>query len=300
VNALKSVRFSPSDGKMASLLPFRGRLRVIGAAASVICWFGNNEREVSLWRGPRFSVDLRDRIQRQMWCAIYEPHVTHCLKAILRPGDTFVDVGAHIGYHSFYAAGVVGAAGRVFSFEPDPLVYARLERNLEPFPYAHAFHFAVWEREAELFFERSWCAEESGWGSLTTVRTLGMGEQIPIRAVSLDSWSREIDPRAVRAIKMDAEGSELAVLKGATKLIGESRAALLLEVNDVVLRQGGASGNLILAELRSLGYRLYEIRNTALHRLEIFEDSSFAECLCLPEENAEHLLGVLIGHGFRL
>lgn len=299
MSALKPVRSSPLNSKMASLLPFRGRLRVIGAAASLFCWFGNNEREVSLWPGARFSVDLRDRIQRQMWCASYEPHVTHCLKAILRPGDTFVDVGAHIGYHSFYAAGVVGAAGRVFSFEPDPSVYARLKRNLEPFPYAHAFHCAVWEREAELLFERSSCAEESGWGSLTAVRTLGTGEQIPVRAISLDGWSREIDPSAVRAIKMDAEGSELAVLKGATKLIGESRPVLLLEVNEVVLRQGGASGNLILSELRNLGYRIYEIRNSALHRLEIFEGTSFADCLCLPEEGAKHLLGVLTGHGFQ-
>jgi FkbM family methyltransferase len=300
VNALEPGRFSPLDGKMASLPPFPGRLRVIGAAASLMCWFGKNEGEVSLWHGARFSVDLRDRIQRQMWCASYEPHVTHCLKSILRPGDTFVDVGAHIGYHSFYAAGVVGTTGRVFFFEPDPSVYARLKRNLEPFPYAHAFHCAVWEREAELLFERSSCAQESGWGSLTTVRTLGTGEQIPIRAVSLDGWSREIDSSAVRAIKMDAEGSELAVLKGATKLIGESRPVLLLEVNDVVLRQGGASGNLILSELRNLGYRIYEIRNNALHRLEIFEDSSFADCLCLPEEGAERLLGVLTGHGFQI
>ncbi|HVS88674.1 MAG TPA: FkbM family methyltransferase [Candidatus Acidoferrum sp.] len=300
MNAPGPGRFSPLDGKPASLPPFPGRLRVIGAAASLISWFGKNEREVSLWPGARFSVDLRDRIQRQMWCASYEPHVTHCLKSILRPGDTFVDVGAHIGYHSFYAAGVVGTTGRVFSFEPDPSVYARLKRNLEPFPHTYAFHCAVWEREAELLFERSSCAQESGWGSLTTVRTLGTGEQIPIRAVSLDGWSREIDSSAVRAIKMDAEGSELAVLKGATKLIGESSPVLLLEVNDVVLRQGGASGNLILSEVRNLGYRIYEIRNSALFRLEIFEDSSFADCLCLPEEGAERLLGVLIGHGFQI
>jgi FkbM family methyltransferase len=300
VNAPEPGRFSPLHGKMASLAPFPGRFRAIGAAASLICWFGKNEREVSLWPGARFSVDLRDRIQRQMWCASYEPHVTHCLKSILRPGDTFVDVGAHIGYHSFYAAGVVGTTGRVFSFEPDPSVYARLKRNLEPFPHAYAFHYAVWKHEAELLFERSSCAQESGWGSLTTVRTLGTGEQIPIHAVSLDGWSREIDSSAVRAIKIDAEGSELAVLKGATKLIEESRPVLLLEVNDVVLRQGGASGNLILSELRDLGYRIYEIRNRTLHRLEIFEDSSFADCLCLPEEGTERLLGVLTGHGFQI
>lgn len=300
MNALKPRRFSPLDGKMALLPLFRGKLRVIGAAARLVCWFGDSECEVSLWHGARFSVDLRDRIQRQMWCASYEPHVTRCLEAILRPGHTFVDVGAPIGYHSFYAAGVVGATGRVFSFEPDPSAYARLKRNLKLFPHAHAFQCAVWAREAELLFERSSCAQESGWGTLTAVRTLGTGEQIPIRAVSLDGWSREIDPSAVRAIKIDAEGSELAVLKGAVKLIGESRPVLLLEVNDVVLRQGGASGSLILSELRNLGYRVYEIRKCALYPLEIFEESSFADCLCLPEEGAERLLGVLSGHGFQI
>jgi len=153
-----------------------------------------------------------------MWCGSYEPHVTRCLKAILGQGDVFVDVGANIGYHSFFAAGVVGKNGKVFSFEPDPGVYVRLESNLKAFPQAHALNFAVWDRGGSLFFERSSVAQESGWGTITDVRSLGAGEQVTVRATSLDGWKRDSDTAAIRVIKVDAEGSELGILRGAKRV----------------------------------------------------------------------------------
>jgi len=94
----------------------------------------------------------------------------------------------------------------------------RLESNLKAFPQAHALNFAVWDRGGSLFFERSSVAQESGWGTITDVRSLGAGEQVTVRATSLDGWKRDSDTAAIRVIKVDAEGSELGILRGAKRV----------------------------------------------------------------------------------
>ncbi len=211
-----------------------------------------------------------------------------------------MDVGANIGYHSFYAAGVVGENGKVFSFEPDPGVYIRLETNLRPFPWAHALNYAIWDREDEVRFKRSSVAHESGWGALTAVRSLGTGEEISVRSISLDGWKRKTNETVIRAIKLDAEGSELGVLRGASHVLSDCRPYLLLEINDVLLRQAGASGMDVLKEVHNYAYRVYEIGADILRRSRTSISTPFADCLCLPEECAETCLDSMGKYGFQL
>jgi len=177
----------------------------------------------------------------------------------------------------------------------------RLESNLKAFPQAHALNYAVWDRGGSLFFERSSVAQESGWGTITDVRSLGAGEQVTVRATSLGGWKRDSDTAAIRVIKVDAEGSELGILRGAAKcVLSECRPCLLLEVNDVLLRQAKTSGDEVLNELRRDSYQIYEIAAGDLLRIPGFIDFSFADCVCLPEESAGQLLRLLERHGFRI
>lgn len=299
VTRLEQARFGPLGGMLGALPAFPGKLRLIDCAAALSCWTGVSEGEISPWPGTHFSVNLRDRIQRQMWCGCYEPQVTRCLDSILRSGDTFLDIGAHIGYHSFIAAQLVERGGRVFAFEPDPSLYAQLARNLEQFPHAHALRCAVWEGDAEMVFGRSSSAHESGWGTLTAVRDLGKGEHIPVQALSLDGWSQHVPLGALRAIKMDAEGSEPAILRGAQKILEQFRPILLLEVNDILLRQAGTSAPQLGEEILRSGYRIYELTPVSLAQRGSLAEGTFADCICLPEEQAARLLAVLCSRGFQ-
>ena len=62
---------------------------------------------------------------------IWEPHETSLILDLLQPGDTFLDVGANIGYFSILAAAAVGEAGSVMAYEPDPENYRLLQANVE-------------------------------------------------------------------------------------------------------------------------------------------------------------------------
>jgi FkbM family methyltransferase len=252
----------------------------------------------SPWPGVRFEVDLTDRIQRQMWAGLYEQHVRHCFDVLLQPGDGYVDVGAHIGYHAVAAAHCVGASGRATAFEADPAVYNRLTRNLAQFPWAQAVHAAVWHSSGVLTLERSSNKDESGWGTLTSVRDLGKGEHVDVRATSLDDWFRDAGISRWNAMKLDAEGSEPAVLRGAQNSIDRFRPFLILEINGIVLRDAGFSGRDIIEFLSTRGYNAYQLSFRHLERWDPAKHGELSEVLCLPGEREKSDLERLERAGF--
>jgi FkbM family methyltransferase len=275
-----------------------GQGRMADAVGKLAAWIGGGRGIASPWPGVRFEADLNDRVQRQMWAGVYEQHVRHCLDVLLQPGDGYIDVGGHIGYHAVAAAHRVGASGRVTAFEADPAMYKRLARNLEQFPWAQTVHAAVWHSSETLKFERSSNNHESGWGTVANVRDLGTGEHVDVRAVSLDDWFRGTGASRWNAMKLDAEGSELAVLRGAENAIERFRPSLILEINGIVLKQAGFSGGDVLEFLTTRGYNMYQLSLRHLEQWDLAKHGEFSEALCLPSEQEEAHLERLTRAGF--
>src|ERR1019366_3705525 len=85
----------------------------------------------ALLRDGRFlQCQLADRTQRTMYFGLFEPRETRLLRDLLAPGDTFIDVGAHIGWFTTVAARRVGGAGQVVACEPYPSNAVMLKGNL--------------------------------------------------------------------------------------------------------------------------------------------------------------------------
>jgi FkbM family methyltransferase len=292
--------FGPFGGVFAALPPFPGKFKLIDLAAAVSCQFGLPQRESSPWPGTRFYVDLRDRVQRQMWCGSYEPHVTRCLAALLRPGDTFIDVGAHIGYLSSHAAWVVGPKGQVFSFEPDPEVFHRLQKNLSCYPHALATQAAVWATDTVLDFAASTVPSELGWGSVTAVHDRDEGRHISVQSLSLDGFKERNSLSSIRAIKIDAEGSEPAILQGAKTILREFRPLLFIEFHNFLLLRAGSSSERLRAILAEKGYAVFNLRAFRLESLQSMAKVEFADCLCIPAEISREVLSELKSCGFSL
>ncbi len=255
---------------------------------------------VSPWPGVQFETDLADRIQRQMWAGTYEPHVRACLGALLEPGDVYFDVGGHIGYHAVGAAHKVGVNGRVFAFEADPMMYERLAHNLDQFPWAQATHAAVWDHSGTLTFARSAVAQESGWGTLTEVRDFDKGEHLDVRAIALDEWCRDAHVARWDSMKLDAEGSELAVLRGAQNALEQFQPVMMIEINGILLKQGGNSAAQVADFLAARSYRLFSLSFGRLDPWDLAKHGDFSDTLCLPEIRAVAALERLGHAGFDL
>src|ERR1700682_4584411 len=236
-----------------------GQGRMADAVGKLAGWIGGGRAIASPWPGARFEADLNDRIQRQMWAGVYEPHVHECFNVVLEPGAVYFDVGAHIGFHAAFAAHRVGQDGHVFAFEADPHVYQCLARNLSQFHWAQAVNTAVWDHTGSLTFERSSTKNESGWGTVSAVRDFGKGEHVVVPSVALDDWCRDLHLARWDAMKLDAEGSELAVLRGAEDSIGQFRPSIILEINGILLEQAGSSSMKVVEFLQARDYRLLQL-----------------------------------------
>ena len=96
------------------------------------------EREVVATR-PRSSVN---GLCSTAWSGqLYEPETSLPVDLLLQPGDTFIDIGGHVGLYSMLAAGLVGPTGRVYVFEPERANYAHLLTHIALNHFHHVFPF---------------------------------------------------------------------------------------------------------------------------------------------------------------
>ena len=287
-------------GFLTSIPAFPGRLRAVDFAASIARLLWGKEREVELWNTAPFRVNLEDRIQRQMWLGCYESHIHRVLSAVLSTGSVFLDVGANIGYHAYFAAGLVGPRGDVSAFEPDPDIHAVLTRNLASFRWARAENVAVWDGAGSLEFERSFLRSESGWGALTAVRNLNKGERISVRTISLDSWGGAAGLSSLDVVKLDAEGAEVRILAGARSILSEFHPVLLMEVSAPLLIQGGSSPSALIGELSSLSYDTFILEDSRISPYADIPDYHTVDCICVERKRASSFLQKLSRQGFQV
>lgn len=154
----------------------------------------------------------------------YEPLTTAIFKQILKRGMKVIDVGANIGYYSILAARLVGETGKVWAFEPDPQNYSRLLdnirlnhlNNIEPISKAVTAEVGT----ANLYRSDT----DSGKHSLIKLLS-SQRPPLTVETVNLDSVFPDIQ---ADVIKIDTEGSDIEVLRGAKNLIAANESITLI------------------------------------------------------------------------
>lgn len=150
------------------------------------------------------------------------------LRAYLRPGDLFVDVGANVGVYSLWASETAGVD--IIAFEPSSAAHARAVENVE----LNALGGRVNVVRKAVGGEQGEVRLTVGQGALNRVVGTSGGTE-PVEQTTLDA---ELGTRQVAAIKVDVEGHELEVLRGGRESILRHRPAMLIEVNNPLgLRQ---------------------------------------------------------------
>jgi FkbM family methyltransferase len=168
----------------------------------------------------------------------------------LRPGDTFVDVGANVGWFTLIAAKAVGPTGRVIAFEPEPRNFNLLRRNVE----ANGFRNVTLERKA--------VSDETGTIRLNLSSTnenhsiAVLADQrgfVEVDAVRLDDYLSRYD-RAINFIKIDTEGAEGRILAGMKETLARPGLSLFIEFDPFLLKAAGTDPAGLLGSLRSAGF----------------------------------------------
>lgn len=152
----------------------------------------------------------------------------------IKPGTTFIDVGANVGLYTISMAPLIGAGGRVMAFEPLPANLERLKSNLAMNQFANidVYGQALGDAEGTVDLKLSNDPCYHSVVEVTENRATGRCETVPVGR--LDTvWAAAGFPR-VSAIKIDVEGAELMVLKGAEQLIRNCQPYLQLEASTPV------------------------------------------------------------------
>jgi FkbM family methyltransferase len=206
-------------------------------------------------------LNLNDWLGRHVFVTgEYEPATTSLVKALLRSGDTFVDVGANVGYFALLAAQRIGPTGRVVAFEPVPLTRDQFTKNVQLNGFGNLMirDEALSERPGEVeFFVGP--TDHRGTSSLRPLDA--SSEKIRVRTARFDDLG--LDGPA-RVIKIDVEGAELLALHGMAETLRRDHPDLIVEVTDSFLRTMGHSAVALGEFLLGLGYRMYVIDHPGL------------------------------------
>lgn len=254
------VRFAPYAITRFFVRDLPPRRRGMRLAALTHRCFAVPDRllDARLWCGCRVRVDLHDGIQSSLYYrGLHEPKTTAILRRELRPGDCFVDVGSNVGYYAMTAACLVGPTGKVHAVEPSSRLGVRLaadiERNgLSARVMLHRCALADFDGQA--YLQRgSHDLTPDGDRFISIVTSDADAEQVPV--TTLDDLL--VDASRVDVLKVDVEGSEMAVLRGGVEVLRRCRPRLVLvEVQAATMaRTSATTPEDLFALLEQYGYQ---------------------------------------------
>ena len=183
----------------------------------------------------------------------YEPEEMAFVRSVLRPGDTFVDVGANVGQYSTLAASIVGPEGRVFAFEPDPRNFRLLSRGVEANGLRNVTleRLAVSDRAGAARLYRNLLNHGNhrmfdgrGSSGSRSVRTIRLDDYFADRGITVDF------------LKMDIEGAEHHAFRGMMRLLEASlgRITVLTEIWPRGMQKAGGDPLELLRMLEGVGF----------------------------------------------
>ena len=201
----------------------------------------------------------------------YEDRERQFVESVLRPGMTVLDIGAHHGLYTLLASRKVGMRGRVLAFEPSVrernnlLRHLRLNRcsNVD----VEAVALGSESCSGELFVVQG---IETGCNSLHPPGVSEPTVKAPVSVETLDGCLKRRGITQVDFIKIDVEGAELEVFKGATELLKHSlRPIILAEVQDLRTAAWGYPAREIVEFLRQYDYRWFRLAESGV---QLFQD----------------------------
>lgn len=188
--------------------------------------------------------------------AKYEPETFTFFRENVKKGDTVLDIGGHIGLFAVVTGRLVGSEGKVYSFEPTPFTRGVLNEVVELNRLSEIVEVrpeAVSSKSGTtVFFDTG----DSISNANSLVRTERSKVEVPITLTSVDEFVKEKSIK-VNCLKIDVEGVELDVLRGARATFLEHRPAVRLGLHPPFITQNGQSLDEIWAILEE--YRMQVI-----------------------------------------
>lgn len=228
------------------------------------------------------KLDTSKYSQKIMWHyfsqgKFYEPEESKFLERVLKPGDTFIDIGAHIGYYSLIAAILVGETGRVISIEPDitNINWIQDHITLNQFPQMQVIPTVLGAetKPVEFFYNADNDGGHALWDvGLHEFNKISRNHPQPftLSMTTLDVVIQNQGLTGIKLIKIDTEGAEHQILQGSLQTLATYQVPYIIaEINRFALNQMGTNEEQLREFMASLGYSPYLLRNESPHWVKL-------------------------------
>jgi FkbM family methyltransferase len=241
------IGFTMRSYRSSPLYPRLGR-HLAQVLAVVARWHGG-EPVRKVVDGITYDLDLSEVIDSSLYYSgTFEAKAEQMIRSMLRPGMVAIDIGANIGYHTFRMAREVGCAGTVVAIEPMTRAYTRLRRNheLNAFSNIEFLHLGLSDVElgdVEVDFRANY-------------RLDGRIDSAPerVRIATLDAIVDEQSLAKIDFIKLDVDGFEGKVLRGAQSTLNRDKPTLFFEISPAAMTSNGDNVRDLTGQLAGLGY----------------------------------------------
>jgi len=245
-------------------------------------------------RGIRWELDLREGIDLAIYLqGQFEPQTAKALSNLVQPGNFVLDIGANIGAHTLPLALYVGDRGKVVAFEPTEFAYQKLLKNMSLNP----------ELKSRIVAEQVMLGQENKETCATAIysswRLVGDAERHPrhlgeLKSTDgasmwrLDSYLDTHQYPRVDLIKLDVDGYECEVLRGATGRLERDRPIICFELAPYVAHEHNSSLADLVQLLQRFNYRIVRESNNAPLPLDsdqlnqLIEDGAGINAIAFP------------------
>ena len=216
------------------------------------------------------------------------------LSRITRPGDVVFDIGANIGLHTLLLSRLVGPTGRVYAFEPNPLLATCLERTIGALSNARLYGVALSDQEADAVL---YIPADHTMASLvdwTRGRSQRVSQQVHCPQTGLDVLMARDRLPAPDVVKCDVEGAELSVFKGAHHTLNRVEAPLILFEANVHNARGFnlpvVAAKQYLQSLPLPNFGFFEVQDGGALRPAERTEFEHANILAVPESKRARII----------
>jgi FkbM family methyltransferase len=216
--------------------------------------------------GLNYKLDISDY---QNWLLYFYCKTDSSFGVVnyIKNGDIILDMGGNIGQTAMMMAKFAGKTSKVFSFEPFPETYEKFVTNLELNPElkdnVSIENCALGNTVSVLQMYRD-CETNSGSNRMVSKESVSK-ELIQVPVSTIDIFVQENNLTKLDLIKIDVEGFEMNVLKGAENTLKKFHPKLFIELNDKSLKDQGSGAMILISFLKELGYCIFEDgKNTEL------------------------------------
>lgn len=239
------------------------------------------------------QVVVPEPVSVNIWrYGFFEEDVCLYLMSLLRPDDTFVDVGGHFGFFSMLGRELVGERGNVVTFEPMPKTREILVDNMSRHRATANQHLvaAAAGAEAGCLTFKDFGLVGSAFATSATQRSseVTFVGEVQVDVKTLDSVANDLGLESCRLIKIDAENAEYDVIRGGLASIRRLRPALILETGDN--NEERSDTRHVLDMLIAEQYGLYEFQDWTIVPHVVRERYAYQNLLLIPKEKVEDML----------